>query len=248
MSTPESSYPNFVPANEEQQTFINRRTEKPLFSRKTYLMDLYKHLNDNNQILLFVHHNNLSKAENKQFRQELAKIKVAKRTENEAKLGSASASGVKLTILNNSIYRTYLRCSHEEDPAGLGVSSRNKDVHHPLAPLFVGPTGCISIPECDPSLIQQINKVLKKFSEKLFIMGAKVEKNTFMNPAELDQFKNLPTKVGLQGQLLGLLTMVGGSGLVHTLETPAHLLYLTMDTRAKDLDPNSKEAESTESS
>ncbi|KAI5957688.1 hypothetical protein KGF57_002954 [Candida theae] len=220
-SSSTSAHNEFTPTTQEHVTFLQRATEKPLFSRKTYLMDSYKHLNDTNQILLFVHHNNLNKAENKKIRQDLTKI----------------GGGAKLTMLKNTLYQTYLKSSHENDPACKGMTKKNKKRSHPLLPLFVGPTACISVSECEPSKVQQILKLLKSMNEKLIVVGAKVEKS-FMNRLQIDEFKDLPNKQGLQGQLIGLLTMLGGVGLVRTLETPGHMVYLTMEQRAKDLDPS----------
>ncbi|CAD1811732.1 Ribosomal protein L10 family protein [Candida parapsilosis] len=215
-------YNEFVPTTEEHVKFSQRTTEKPLFSRKTYLIDNYKHLNDTNEILLFVHHNNLNKAENKKIRQDLTKF------------------GGRLTMLKNTLYQTYLKSSHEQDPASKGMTHKNRNNTHPLLPLFVGPTAVISVSECEPYKVQQIVKLLKKMNEKLIIVGAKVEKS-FMDKFQIDEFKDLPNKQGLQGQLVGLLTMLGGVGLVRTLETPGHMVYLTMEQRAKDLDPKKEE-------
>ncbi|CAK9441399.1 mitochondrial 54S ribosomal protein uL10m [Lodderomyces beijingensis] len=233
-TTTTTSIPAFIPTNEKQRAFLNRQTEKDLFSRKTYLLDLYKHMNDTNEIILYVHHNNLTKSENQHVREEIKKIGAVK---NEQGL---YVGGARYTMLKNSIYSLYLRSSHEVDPAAKGMTLKNKDRKHPLLPLLAGPTACITIPECEPSAISQVQKILKKMSDKLIIIGAQVEKSSVMNAAELNSFKNLPDKQGLQGQLLGLLTMSGGAGLVQTLETPGHLLYLTMDTRAKDLDPEAE--------
>ncbi|EDK47493.1 conserved hypothetical protein [Lodderomyces elongisporus NRRL YB-4239] len=224
----QQKYPDFNPVNEEQRQFIQRNTEKPLFGRKTYLMDVYKHMNETNQIILFVHHNNLSKNENKLLREELKKIGGQKNEEGHI------VGGSKFTILKNSIYSLYLKSSHEADPAAKGNTAKNRNVQHPLLPLLVGPTGCITIKECEPNAIKQVYKVLKKFSDKLFVVGAKVEKDAFTTK-QLDQFKEMPNRDGLRGQLVGLLTMAGGANLVRTLETPGHLLYLTMDTRANDM-------------
>ncbi|KAG5418472.1 hypothetical protein I9W82_004000 [Candida metapsilosis] len=223
-SSSTSTSNEFTPTTQEHVNFLQRTTEKPLFSRKTYLIDNYKHLNDTNEILLFVHHNNLNKAENKKIRQDLTKI----------------GGGTKLTMLKNTLYQTYLKSSHEQDPASKGMTHKNRNRNHPLSPLFVGPTACISITDCEPFKVQQILKLLKSMNEKLIVVGAKVEKS-FMNRLQIEEFKDLPNKQGLQGQLVGLLTMLGGVGLVRTLETPGHMVYLTMEQRAKDLDPSKEE-------
>ncbi|KAI5965826.1 uncharacterized protein KGF55_001189 [Candida pseudojiufengensis] len=227
------SYSDFIPTTEEHKKFITRKTEKPLFSRRTYLIDLYKYINDNNEILLFIHHNNLNKNENKKLRQDLNKIES------------------KLTMLKNSIYKTYLRSSHEIDPALVGNNNKNKknkrksnnNSLNNLDSLFVGPTAIISIPKCEPSKVLQISKLIKSLNEKIIIIGAKIDQNSILNLKEIDEFKFLPNKETLQGQLIGLLTMMGGVGLVKTLETPSQMLYLTMKQRETDLDPNSKTEE-----
>ncbi|KAI5955054.1 hypothetical protein KGF54_001615 [Candida jiufengensis] len=217
------SYTDFVPTTEEHQKFISRKTEKPLFSRRTYLIDLYKYLNDSNEILLFIHHNNLNKNENTKFRQDLKK------------------HDSKLTMIKNSIYKTYLRSSNEIDPALIGNNKKNHKNTHKIDSLFVGPTAIISIPKCEPSIVLQISKLIKSMNEKIIIIGAKIDQNSFLDSKEIDEFKNLPNKETLQSQLVGLLTMLGGAGLVRTLETPGNMLYLTMEAREKDLNPNSEE-------
>ncbi|RLV84841.1 54S ribosomal protein L11 mitochondrial [Meyerozyma sp. JA9] len=201
----------------------NRDTGKHIWARKTFLVDYYKYLNDSNEIVLYVHHNNLVRADNKRFRSELKK------------------AGAQLTIIRNSIYSVYLRSEHEKDPADRETSARNKDVVHPLTPLLNGPTGIITIPQCDPSVVSQTLKILKSAQEKIILIGAKIESKVF-DIDEINQFKDLPNKDQLQGQLAGLLTILGGAGLVRTLESPGTALYLTMDQRKQDMDPESKDS------
>ncbi|SGZ46577.1 CIC11C00000003207 [Sungouiella intermedia] len=196
----------------------DRKTTKHVLSRKTFLIDYYKHLNDTNEIVLYVHHNNLVKADNLKVRNEFQKL------------------GVKMTYLRNSLYNVYLRSAHEEDPALHKNTIRNKNVVHPLSPLLNGPTAVITVPQCEPSVVEQVLKILKQSGEKLFLVGAKIEASVF-NVEEVNQFKTLPNREQLQGQLAGLLTVLGGAGLVRTLESNGTLLYLTLDQRRKDLDP-----------
>lgn len=192
-----------------------RNTSKHVLSRKTFLIDYYKHLNDNNAIVLYVHHNNMTKNENKRIRSDLNKI------------------GAKLNIIRNGIYKVYLRSENEADPADKVVSEKNRHVDHPLFPLLNGPTGIITIPENDPSLVASTLKVLKQAQEKLILVGAKIEKSTF-DIDQVDEFKGLPTKDQLQGQLAGLLTVLGGAGLVHTLQSNQQTLYLSLKQSIKD--------------
>ncbi|EGW35566.1 uncharacterized protein SPAPADRAFT_58794 [Spathaspora passalidarum NRRL Y-27907] len=208
------------------EAFLARDTEKPLFSRKTYLLDYYKYLNETNEVLLIVHHNNLNHTEGVKLRREVV------------------AAGAKMHIVKGSMYRLYLRSAHEVDPAAKGMTEKNRDVQHPLLPLFSGPTAIFSIPACEPSVIAALMKVINKHKEKLFLVGAKVETQA-MSAAEVMNLKDLPNKKQLQEQLAGLLTVLGGAGLVRTLESPANMLYLTVQQRAKDLDPDA-EKEATE--
>lgn len=210
---------SFYSTERTQTSLGERNTGKHPLSRKTFLVDYYKYLNDSNAIILYVHHNNLVKAENKKLRSELR------------------ACGANLHIIRNSIYNVYLRSEKEEDPAEKEVSVRNRQKEHPFSALLNGPTGVISIPKCDPSVVSQVLKVLNGAGERLILMGAKVENNVY----DIDQvtaFKDLPNKEQLQAQLAGLLTILGGAGLVRTLEAGSNVLYLTLDERRKDMKDN----------
>lgn len=200
---------------------LDRDTGKHILSRKTFLIDYYKYLNDNNEVVLYVHHNNLIKAENKRFRTELNK------------------TGAKLNIIRNSIYGVYLRSEHENDPADAETSKRNRYTTHPFVPLLNGPTGIITIPKCDPTAVTQVLKTLKSAHEKLILIGAKIEQKVY-DIDQVNQFKDLPSKEQLQGQLAGLLSILGGAGLVRTLEASSNVLYLTLEERRKDIDPSEK--------
>lgn len=192
-----------------QLSDVKRNTGKPLLSRKTFLLDYYKHLNDTNEIILYVHHNNLNKNDNKKIRFDLTNV------------------GAKLNVIRSGIYKVYLRSEHEEDPADKGTSEKNKDVVHPLFPLFNGPTAIITIAKTDPRIVEEVLKILKAAHEKLFLVGARVG-NEIYDIQQVDQFKDLPNKEQLQGQLAGVLTLLGGAGLVKTLESSTKNLYLTM--------------------
>lgn len=214
------SYSNAAPAAKPSGLPIeNRNTAKHILSRKTFLVDYYKYLNDNNEILLYVHHNNIPKNDNLKIRSDLKKI------------------GAKLCMIRNNLYEVYLRSEKEADPADKLTSIKNKKVKHPLAPLLTGPTAVITIPECDPKVVEQVLKILKFAQERLFLVGAKVESKVF-DIDDVNAFKSLPNKSELQGQLAGLLSVLGGAGLVRTLEASGNVLYLTMEERRKDLDPN----------
>ncbi|KAF7582115.1 hypothetical protein FOB63_002196 [Clavispora lusitaniae] len=200
------------------------RTTKHVLSRKTFLVDYYKHLNDTNDIVLYVHHNNLVKNDNVKVRSDFQKL------------------GVKMTYIRNRLYDVYLRSSHEEDPALHKNTLKNKKVQHPLSVLLNGPTAVITIPKCEPSVVEQVMKILKQAGEKLILIGARIETSIY-NIDDLDKFKSLPNKEQMQSQLAGLLTVLGGAGLVRTLESNGTMLYLTLEQRRKDQDPSSEEQE-----
>lgn len=201
-----------------------RKTTKHPLSRKTFLVDYYKHINDSHEILLFLHHNNLTKTENSKFRNELRAVDA------------------RFNVIRNSIYEVYLKSAHEKDPADEETALRNKNVKHPLAPLLKGPTGVVTILRSDPTVVQKILKIIKHYNEKLILIGAKVEAEVY-DVAKVDQYKNLPTKENLQGELAGVLTILGGAGLVKTLEAPGQHMYLVMEARKDQLDPDSKKKE-----
>lgn len=193
-----------------------RNTAKDVLSRKTFLVDYYKYLNDNNEVILFVHHNNITKNDNVRLRSDLKK------------------AGAQLNIIRKNLYKVYLRSEHEADPADEATSKKNKDAQHPLMPLLVGPTAVISVPKSDPLVVKLVLKILRGAQEKLILIGARVERSVY-NAEEVDQFKDLPNREELQAQLAGLLSVLGGAGLVRTLEASANVLYLTMEERRKDL-------------
>ncbi|QLL34815.1 hypothetical protein HG536_0H01900 [Torulaspora globosa] len=187
-----------------------RVTVKPADSRKTFLIDSYKHLMEANPVVLFVHYNNLLKNEDQHYR------------------SLVKQNGGKLTMLRNGVFGAYLKNSHAADPCG-PISRKERNRNHPLLPLFKGPTAAISFPETSPASVAKILKVLEKAQDKLFVVGAKVEAEVY-DVASLNQFKTLPGKTELQAQLVGLLNVLGGAGLVRTLEAGSQTLYLTLSS------------------
>ncbi|CEP62019.1 mitochondrial 54S ribosomal protein uL10m LALA0_S04e05908g [Lachancea lanzarotensis] len=191
-------------------TTAARVTVKPLQSRKTLLIDTYKDLMDKNPVVLFAHYNNLLKQENSFFRAQI------------------QALGGKMTVLRNQLFQVYLRNSHLADPCAPSAKTEQNRTH-PLLPLFKGPTAAISFSETDPSQILKFLKLLEKSSDKMFVVGARIE-DQVMDITKLQQFKTLPSKSALQSQLLGVLSVLSGAGLVKTLEAGSHSLYLTLQS------------------
>lgn len=137
-------------------------------------------------------------------------------------------------VLNSGMYRRFLTSSHEPDPAAPGVLQKNKQATHPLLPLFVGPTALIAVPSCDTSVVKALIKICKQSNEKLILLGAKIEQQ-IMDLDGINRVKDLPSKHELQGQLAGVLTVLGGAGLVRTLESSPSMLYLTLQAREGDM-------------
>ncbi|CDO94428.1 unnamed protein product [Kluyveromyces dobzhanskii CBS 2104] len=200
-----------------------RKTVKPVDSRKTFLIDTYKHLMEKNPVMLFCHHNNLTKGENAHFREEINKV------------------GGKLTILRNNLFQVYLRNAQNTDPAA-PIRRSEQNWKHPLLPFFKGPTAAISFSETDPAKVKKVMKLLEKAQDKLFIIGAKVENDAY-DMRQLSTFKDLPTKTQMQSELLGLLHVLSGAGLVQTLEAGSNMLYLTLKSHEDNINPNKKEGD-----
>lgn len=100
----------------------------------------------------------------------------------------------------------------------------------------------ITISKCEPAIVAKVLKFLKSTNEKLFLLGGKVEQNIY-NLKELDEFKNLKNKEELQLELVGVLTLLSGAGLVRTLETSQQSLYMTLKSHENELKPKEEEPE-----
>lgn len=129
-------------------------------------------------------------------------------------------------MLRNNLFGVYLKNSAHPDPCA-PIKRVDQKATHPLLPLFKGPTAAISFKETNPQDVAGIIKLLEKAQDKLFIVGAKVETDVY-DIGQLAHFKTLPNKAGLQAQLVGLLHVLSGVGLVRTLESGSQTLYLTL--------------------
>ncbi|AET39200.1 mitochondrial 54S ribosomal protein uL10m Ecym_4121 [Eremothecium cymbalariae DBVPG len=198
-------------------TNASRVTVKPVGSRKTFLLDSYKHLMESHPVVLFLHHNNLMKQETAHFRQEIQQL------------------GGRMMVIRNHLFEVYLRNSHRDDPAA-PVKSEEQNWNHPLLPLFRGPTAAVAFKDADPHGVSRLLKLLEKAQDKLFVVGAKVESEVF-NVEQLQKFKSLPAKPELQGQLLSVLHVLSGAGLIRTLEAGSQVLYLTLKSHEDNINP-----------
>lgn len=190
-------------------------------SRKTYLINRYKYLLSDAQIVLFAHHNNLLHNEVNAYRDQIRSF------------------GGDLTVVRNNLLKAYLRAENEAEPASVEAHEKTKRVKHPLSQLLTGPTAIITIKENNPAIVNKIVKFINSTNEKLFIVGARIENNVF-DVAKINQFKDLPTLEQLHAQLAGMLTLLSGAGLVQVLQSASQHLYLTLDSHKKNIDPSEK--------
>lgn len=201
-----------------------RETVKPLTSRKTYLVDVYSHILKTAPVVLVVHHNNLLKSDDRSLRTQIKK------------------AGGELTISRARLLKVALRGLEHSDPASQEAQKQFKKNTHEIFPLLNGPTGLVHFPEMTPKAVEAVIKVLDKSKGSLLLLGAMVDKKA-LSVDDINVFKTLPSLPEVRSQLVGVLSILGGAGLVQTLEASSKVLYLTMDERRKQLDPESAKEE-----
>lgn len=207
---------HYAKATAKPTDLLIRATVKPLKSRKTFLIDLYKNIMESHQLVVFVHYNNLMKNEDHFFRDKI------------------KSTGGKLTKVRNNLFQVYLKNSNREDPCA-PVQDKSKLVrNHPLASLFHGPTAAISYKDADSASLAKLIKLLDASKDKLFIIGAKIDSDV-LDIDKIRQFSKLPPKPILQAQLVNILQQLGGVGLVNTLEAASKNLYLTLKSHEKNI-------------
>ncbi|ODV62763.1 mitochondrial 54S ribosomal protein uL10m ASCRUDRAFT_31882 [Ascoidea rubescens DSM 1968] len=231
---------------------VVRTTIKPIDSRKTFLIDFYKDILDNNSIILFLHHNNLTKTENFNLRSRFIDI-LSK--DGKQEIGS-------FHIIRNKLFRVLLRNYYDNDPASIDAKSEevekldtekfnkfldNEKLVNKLLPILNGPTAVLTIKETNPMILKKLITILNSTNEKLILMAAKVE-NSIFDLDDINQFKNLPSKENLQSQLVGLLTILSGAGLVRTLEATTQSLYLHLKSHEDNINPNKADSNTEETS
>ncbi|KAG0682045.1 hypothetical protein C6P40_005450 [Pichia californica] len=213
-------------SNAPATTTETRTTHKAIDSRKTYLIDMYTHMWRENSIILLAHHNNLLSTENDSIRKLFKKVDDKNKTNK-----------VEFRKLKGSLFKYFLRASSHADPASKAANrmiKRNK-IRHPLENLLKGPTAAIMIRDLDPKLVKEVSKVLASQKEKLFIMGGKVG-DEYMTLENIDAFKNLKSLPELRAELVGLLTMASGAGVVRTLEAATTNLAMTLESHKNELE------------
>lgn len=207
-----------------------RNTFKAADSRKTYLMDTYTHLWRENSIVLLAHHNNMLSTENESIRKQIKKINAKNENNN-----------IGFRKLKSSLFKYFLRASEHPDPASKAAfrSVKRKHPKHPLENLCRGPTAAIFIKDLDPKLVKDVAKLVAQQKETLFIMGGKVG-DEYMTLNDIENFKNLKSLPELRAELVGLLTMASGGGVVKTLETATSSLAMTLESRKNELEKGEK--------
>lgn len=199
-----------------------RRTLKPLNSRKTLLIDLYKHNTETHPLIIYLHYKSLPK-------------------DVQAGLNTcASKSNASFTVIRNNLYKVYLSLAHMPDPCAK-VKRKNRAMDHPLLPIFKGPSAAMFLKDMDPKQVKSILRYIDIHGEaNLEVVGAKIGDELVVGSDKLKQFSLLPSLEGLHGQLLSVLTS-GASGLVNMLQTPARSLvnigkHISKDTETPKQD------------
>lgn len=198
-----------------------RHTLKPLLSRKTYLVDQYTDLLRSNAVMLVLHNPTLLKAENQQLRNDIRK-----------------AGGV-LTVVRSRVFKATLRGLVHDDPASVEAHTQFSRTKNPLMALFDGPTAVVTVPDLNPKAVDKIVSLLDK--TRMVVLGGRVDGSQISVP-QIQDLRKMPSLEELRAQLAGVLTILGGAGLVNTLQANTNMLYLTLDQHRKNLE-NPEEAE-----
>lgn len=192
----------------------SRDTWKALNSRKTYLVDRYVQLVRSNPVVLALHNSTLLKRDDNQLRQDILK------------------AGGQLTIVRSGLMRVALRGLEHPDPASSEAHRIYRGKGHPLSKFFQGPSAIVTLPSLEPTAVDKICSVIEKSGNKLVLLGGQVDGGA-LSRAQVDEFRKMPGMAELRAQLAGVLTILGGAGLVKTLQASPQKLYLTLDQHAK---------------
>ncbi|KAF8456072.1 hypothetical protein BDZ91DRAFT_745974 [Kalaharituber pfeilii] len=128
---------------------------------------------------------------------------------------------------------------------------------HPLAPLLIGPLALLTFPALSPphitaalDLLFPVKKVAQKKGfdplamtalQKIILLGARVQERVIASPRVLDDagiryLCDLKSVDELRGEMVALLTSVGGGEIVRTLESVPINLGRTIEGRRKMLE------------
>ncbi|PRT55178.1 54S ribosomal protein L11, mitochondrial [Wickerhamiella sorbophila] len=194
---------------------VVRQTLKPLDSRKTYLVDQYTHLLRSNAVMLILHNPTLLKAENQQLRNDIRK------------------AGGTLTVVRSRVFKATLRGIDHADPASVEAHKEFARAKNPLMDLFDGPSAVVTIPNLDPKAVDKVVSLIDK--TRMVVLGGRVD-GSQISVSQVQNLRKMPSLEELRAQLAGVLTVLGGAGLVNTLQASSNMLYLTLDQHRKTLE------------
>lgn len=203
------------------RTYATYETMKKPDARKTLLVNEYTRIFRKSPIILITHNSMLPKAESEAVRNQI------------------KAAGARLTATRSALVKVALRGLEHEDPASKEANKLYRKAEHPLMPYFRGHTAIVTIDELDPRKTAAVVKILDKMGEKMLLLGAYIDGMT-MDRGTVDEFKTLPTMDELRANLAGVLSILGGAGLVQTLQATSNKLYLTLESRKEDMQGTSE--------
>lgn len=187
----------------------SRDSFKALGSRKTYLVDTYVHLLRSSPVVLALHNSTLLKRDDNQLRQDIQK------------------TGGQLTVVRSGLMRVALRGLGHADPASTEAHRLYARKTHPLSKFFKGPSAIVTLPSLEPSAVDKICAIIEKSGNKLVLLGGQVDGGA-LSRGQVEEFRKMPGLAELRAQLAGVLTVLGGAGLVQTLQASPQKLYLTL--------------------
>ncbi|CCF59578.1 hypothetical protein KAFR_0H01680 [Kazachstania africana CBS 2517] len=212
-------FPPAVTAKPGKLKRHGRNTVKPVDSRKTFLVDLYKYLMESQKMVILLHYNNLTKVEDHSFRYRVGSINQG-----------------KFYQIRNNLFQVYLKNSRRQDPCA-PLTLKDKSLlqwNHPLLPLLCGPTAIVTFKETDPTAIAKLVKLLATMGDKLLMIGGQIDGEVMTN-AQLLQFSKLPSMPQMQAQLVNHLQLLAGGHLTQTLEANYRNLYLTLKSHSDNI-------------
>ncbi|KAK9478656.1 hypothetical protein V1514DRAFT_330668 [Lipomyces japonicus] len=202
-----------------------RDTVKPLDSRKTFLVDRYTFLLRNFPLLVFVQHNNLLKHESTALRNQFKTI------------------GADLTVLRTNLFKVALRNREAEDPASWEAHRQFRSRRSPFVEFLHGPTAVIKFGDNDAQVLKQAVEIVEKSAGRLMLLGAQFDQQLLSRDG-IDRVKNLGSVDQVRGELAGVLEVLRGAGLVHTLQAAGGTqLYLTLQARKQQLEDPAEDKE-----
>lgn len=188
--------------------------ENKILSRKSYLISYYKHLNETNDVILFLHHGGIGGKLNQTIRLEIKKVDG------------------KLTVINNENYIISLQLKDCHSTKNFDSIEVSKDFKNPLLNLIFGPTSIITLPELNPVKLKKIINIIKKTNQRLILMGAKIG-STICDIDLINKYKDLSTRESLNIELVRILLLSSFQSLFDILNHNKKQLYYLLKHNVK---------------